>query len=181
MDTIIDLHRLENETDFEWKLRCCLAKKRKETDMDWIEIRDMLGLNITPDQLRKQAVGYEEYDNYIHNCEGASERILCVSDVHIPFNLPIDIFASYKGIVDTLIVNGDLLDCFSCSAFPKKFKVNLDEELVLGRQYIIDLINLTTPKKVMFVIGNHEYRMQRYCSDRLSNELLGINDCRRWI
>ena len=26
----------------------------------------------------------------------------------------------------------------------------------------------------MFVIGNHEYRMQRYCSDRLSNELLGI-------
>ena len=145
VDIIIDLHRLENETDFEWKLRCCLAKKRKETDMDWIEIRDMLGLNITPDQLRKQAVGYEEYDNYIHNCEGASERILCVSDVHIPFNLPIDIFASYKGIVDTLIVNGDLLDCFSCSAFPKKFKVNLDEELVLGRQYIINLINLTTP------------------------------------
>lgn len=131
MDVIIDLHRLENETDFEWKLRCCLAKKRKETDMDWIEIRDMLGLNITPDQLRKQAVGYEEYDNYIHNCEGASERILCVSDVHIPFNLPIDIFSGYKGIVDTLIVNGDLLDCFSCSAFPKKFKVNLDEELVL--------------------------------------------------
>ena len=164
----------ENETDFEWKLRCCLAKKRKETDMDWIEIRDMLGLNITSDQLRKQAVGYEEYDNYIHNCEGASERILCVSDVHIPFNLPIDIFSGYKGIVDTLIVNGDLLDCFSCSAFPKKFKINLDEELVLGRQYIIDLINLTTPKKVMFVMGNHEYRMQRYCSDRLSNELLGI-------
>ena len=24
MDTIIDLHRLENETDFEWKLRCCI-------------------------------------------------------------------------------------------------------------------------------------------------------------
>ena len=49
-----------------WQIRCCLAKRRKETDMDWIEIRDMLGLDITPDQLRKQAVGYEEYDNYIH-------------------------------------------------------------------------------------------------------------------
>lgn len=142
--------------------------------MDWVEIRDMLGLSITPDQLRKQAVGYLEYDNYINGFEGVSERILCISDVHIPFNLPVDIFASYKGIVDTLIVNGDLLDCFSCSAFPKKFKINLDEELVLGRQYIIDLINLITPKKVIFVMGNHEYRMQRYCSDRLSNELLGI-------
>ena len=48
-----------------WQIRCCLAKRRKETDMDWVEIRDMLGLDITPDQLRKQAVGYEEYDNYI--------------------------------------------------------------------------------------------------------------------
>ena len=45
-----------------WQIRCCLAKRRKETDMDWIEIRDMLGLEITPDQLRKQAVGYEEYE-----------------------------------------------------------------------------------------------------------------------
>lgn len=142
--------------------------------MDWVEIRDMLGLSITPDQLRKQAVGYLEYDNYVNGFEGVSERILCISDVHIPFNLPVDIFANYKGIVDTLIVNGDLLDCFSCSAFPKKFKINLDEELVLGRQYTIDLINLITPKKVIFVMGNHEYRMQRYCSDRLSNELLGI-------
>lgn len=34
--------------------------------MDWVEIRDMLGLSITPDQLRKQAVGYLEYDNYIN-------------------------------------------------------------------------------------------------------------------
>ena len=63
---ITDLHRLENEDFVAWTIRCCLAKKRKETDMDWIEIRDMLGLDITPDQLRKQAVGYEEYDNYIH-------------------------------------------------------------------------------------------------------------------
>ena len=76
--------------------------------------------------------------------------------------------------MDTIIINGDLLDCFSCSSFPKKFKVNLDEELVLGRQYIIDLINMISPKKVMFTMGNHEYRMQRYYSDRLSNELLGI-------
>lgn len=48
-----------------WQIRCCLAKKRKETDMDWIEIRDMLDLDITPDQLRKQAVGIELYDFHI--------------------------------------------------------------------------------------------------------------------
>ena len=44
--------------------------------MDWVEIRDMLGLNITPDQLRKQAVGYEEYDNYINGFDGVTTTIL---------------------------------------------------------------------------------------------------------
>ena len=67
-----DLNRRENETDFEWKLRCCLAKKRGETDMDWIEIRDMLGLNITPDQLRKISVGYAEYDDYLNGNSGVA-------------------------------------------------------------------------------------------------------------
>nr|DAT48979.1 MAG TPA: Calcineurin-like phosphoesterase [Caudoviricetes sp.] len=169
-----NFNRLENETPFEWKLRLCKAKLNKDIDLDWSEIADTLELDVSADHLRKTAYGLMEYDNYIHNCEGASERILCISDIHIPFNLPVDIFASYKGIVDTIIINGDLLDCFSCSSFPKKFKVNLDEELVLGRQYIIDLINMISPKKVMFTMGNHEFRMQRYYSDRLSNELLGI-------
>jgi len=171
---LYNFNRLENETPFEWKLRLCKAKLNKDIDLDWSEIADTLELDVSADHLRKTAYGLMEYDNYIHNCEGASERILCISDIHIPFNLPVDIFASYKGIVDTIIINGDLLDCFSCSSFPKKFKVNLDEELVLGRQYIIDLINMISPKKVMFTMGNHEFRMQRYYSDRLSNELLGI-------
>ena len=44
MSVITDLHRLENENMMAWQIRCCLAKRRKETDMDWVEIRDMLGL-----------------------------------------------------------------------------------------------------------------------------------------
>ena len=91
MNNITDLYRLENESHTAWKIRCCLAKKRKETDMDWIEIRDMLGLDITPDQLRKQAVGYEEYDNYINGFDGVATTILSVSDLHVPFQLPIEI------------------------------------------------------------------------------------------
>lgn len=170
----MEIKKLDNETDFEWKVRLCKAKLNHELDLDWIEIVGTLGLDIHPDSLRKMAYGYVEYDEYIHSNVGAAERILCISDIHIPFNLPVDILSKYRGSVDTIIVNGDLLDCFSCSSFPKKFKVDLGEELVLGRQYIIDLINNISPKKIMFVLGNHEYRMQRYLSDRLSSELLGI-------
>ena len=82
MTTITDLHRLENEDLMAWQIRCCLAKRRKETDMDWVEIRDMLELDITPDQLRKQAVGYEGYDNYINGSNSIATSILSISDLH---------------------------------------------------------------------------------------------------
>ena len=106
-----ELQRLDDEDFTAWKIRCCLAKKRKETDMDWSEIRDLLGLDITPDQLRKVAVGYEEYDNYIHGSNGVANRILSISDAHVPFNKPIDIFRPYANRIDTLVFNGDILDC----------------------------------------------------------------------
>ena len=92
-----DLSRHEDEDLMAWQIRCCLAKRRKETDMDWIEIRDMLGLDITPDQLRKQAVGYEEYDNYIHGFSGVATTILSISDLHYPFAKPLDTFKEYAG------------------------------------------------------------------------------------
>lgn len=174
VNTITDLHRLKNEDLMAWQIRCCLAKRRKETDMDWIEIRDMLGLDITPDQLRKQAVGYEEYDNYIHGCEGVATRILSISDAHVPFNLPIDIFSQYTNRVDILVFNGDTEDCWSCSSFPRRYRVGLDEEMILTRQYMIDVIELIHPKQVVVLMGNHEIRLGKLLTDRLNDDILSI-------
>lgn len=174
MSVITDLHRLENEDSIAWQIRCCLAKRRKETDMDWVEIRDMLGLDITPDQLRKQAVGVELYDKYINGFNGVATRILSISDLHIPFHLPIDIYKPYIGKVDTLVLNGDLEDCQSCSKFSKKYRIDVDKEMVMTREFLIELIHMLTPKKVIVVKGNHEHRMGRYLSDRLNEDLMSI-------
>mgnify|MGYP001665025340 FL=1 len=174
MNDITELHRLDGEDFVSWKIRCCLAKRRRETDMDWIEIRDMLGINITPDQLRKQAVGYEEYDDYIHGFFAVGTRILSISDAHVPFNLPIDIFKPYSNKVDILVFNGDTEDCWSCSSFPKRYRIGLDEEMVLTRQYMIDIINMIQPKKVVILMGNHEYRLGRYLTDKLNDDVLTI-------
>ena len=173
---MVDLHRLENENPIAWQIRCCLAKKKKETDMDWVEIRDMLGLDITPDQLRKQAVGIELYDDYIKNNHNSmiSNRILAISDLHIPFNLPINIYKNFIGKVDTLVLNGDIEDCQSCSRFSKKYRVDVDKEMVMTRDFIIELIHMLTPKKVVIIKGNHEHRMGRYLSDRLNEDLMSI-------
>lgn len=108
------------------------------------------------------------------NSFNVANRILSLSDLHIPFNLSLDTFKSYVGKVDTLVLNGDLEDCQSCSKFPKKYRVDVTEEMILTRQYIIDLINMLTPKDVIIVKGNHEHRMGRYLSDRLNEDLMNL-------
>ncbi len=54
-----------NIQDFEKELNLCLAKLNKETDKDWIEIVEELGLNIHYDTLRRMAYGYQKYNEYI--------------------------------------------------------------------------------------------------------------------
>jgi hypothetical protein len=71
-----------------------------------------------------------------------AERILAISDLHIPFEAPVNTFAAYTGNVDTLVLNGDVMDCQSISFFPKKYRINFMEEMIRARQYLISLIEL---------------------------------------
>lgn len=173
MDDIIDLQRLENESHTAWKIRCCLAKKRKETDMDWIEIRDMLGLDITPDQLRKQAVGYEEYDNYINGFDSVATSILSISDLHVPFQLDYKLLEKYRS-VDILQINGDVVDCQALSKFSKQYRISPMGEMIQGRQYLIDLIEYINPKKVVCNYGNHDIRFANYFAKNLDTDILQL-------
>ena len=54
----MNYNRLQNESDFEWKLRLSKAKINKEIDLDWQEIIDILGLNCSVDYLRHRANGW---------------------------------------------------------------------------------------------------------------------------
>lgn len=168
---VIDLKRLDGEEFTSWKIRCCIAKRRRETDMDWIEIRDMLGLDITPDQLRKQAVGYEEYDDYIHGVNSVATTILSISDLHVPFEKPLDTFKNYSNKIDVLQLNGDILDCSQLSRFSKVYRTSPIEEMIQSRQYIINLIEMINPKLVLVNHGNHELRLGSYLAKNLDNEI----------
>lgn len=59
------IKRRDNENDFEFKTRLCIAKLNKEIDLDWSEIVELLNLNVNADHLRKIAYGIKEYDNFI--------------------------------------------------------------------------------------------------------------------
>lgn len=166
--------RQPDETSFEWKLRLCIAKKKKELDLDWNEIVDILGLDITSDQLRKQAVGYLEYDNYIKGFDGVATTILSVSDLHIPFQLPKELLSDYVNKVDILQINGDVVDCQALSKFSKQYRISPMEELILGREYIIDLIDYIQPKKVICNYGNHDKRFANYFSKNIDTDILEL-------
>ena len=169
--SILSLDKQPNENNFEWKLRLCKAKINKEIDLDWQEIVDMLGLDVHPDHLRKTAYGLIEYDEYIHGFGGVATTILSISDLHYPFAKPLETFREYAGKIDVLQLNGDILDCMQLSRFSKSYRVSPIDEIIEGRQYIIDMIEMIKPKKVLVNHGNHELRLGSFLCKNLDNEL----------
>ena len=167
------MNRLAGETSFEWKLRCCKAKLNHDTDMDWQEIADMLGLDVSADHLRKVAYGLVEYDNYIHGVDAAATRILSLSDLHVPFQLPVDLLSAYRN-VDILQLNGDLSDMQSISSFDKVYRTSPMEEIIETRKYLIDLIEYVNPKNVIVNYGNHDARFESYLAKNLDSDLLEL-------
>jgi hypothetical protein len=99
---------------------------------------------------------------------------LSISDTHVPFQLPIETFSEYRNRVDILQLNGDIMDCQAISKFPKTYRVSPMEELIEGRQYLIDLIEYINPKKIVITYGNHDLRFQSYLSKNLDTDLLEL-------
>lgn len=167
------IEKKNSESNFEYELRLCKMKLSNQIDLTWQQITNKLGLNIHYDTLRKIAYGYKRYEYYMKNKSNKDTRILSISDLHIPFQLPIETFQDYIG-VDILQLNGDLQDCHSISKFPKKYRINFVEEMIETRQYLIDLINYIKPKKVYINYGNHENRLSRFLSEKLNEDILNL-------
>lgn len=105
---------------------------------------------------------------------GIKNRILCISDTHVPYQLPISTFAEYAGVTDILVLNGDIADCQAISKFPKTYRISPMNELIQTRQYLIDLINYIAPNKVVINYGNHDIRFQQYLAKNLDTDLLEL-------
>lgn len=171
---MINLNKWSNETDFEHKLRLCKLKINKEIDLDWSEIVELLGLDVSADHLRKTAYGLIEYDNYINLDSGVHTRILSLSDLHVPYQLPLTTYQDYVGKVDILQLNGDIGDCQSISKFPKTYRISPMEELIETRKHMVELIEYLKPKKVVITYGNHDMRFQSYFAKNLDTDILEL-------
>lgn len=90
-------------------------------------------------------------------------NILFLSDIHVPFHdIPALTVALKKGKernVNTIYLNGDIMDFYTLSRFVKDKKLrNLPNELEQGREFLKILRDLFPLAKIYYKIGNHDIR-----------------------
>jgi len=117
-----------------------------------------------------QSVSFEEEDFKFSISNGNVHKTVYTSDWHCPFQNQhaIEAFISFLKdyLPDVLILGGDILDCFSISLFHKKPARSL-----ITLQHEIDIASAIIrrcqkyAKKVFFLLGNHEYRINRLIVD----------------
>lgn len=93
-------------------------------------------------------------------------KIGLISDVHIPFHHigAIEAAIGYflKHEIDTLILNGDIIDCYELSEHDKSLdRPDTVEELMRLRQFLAEVRSLFPKARIVYKLGNHEDRWRR--------------------
>ena len=170
---------MREENRYEKIKRIVESKLVDRVDKDYTELsEEAFGKAYSSDVARRMFYGAKKVIDAIEEDEERvnkdETRILCISDMHIPFNRDIKEFFKYKGKVDTLVLNGDIIDNYSMSNFTKMYRLSLVEELIQARELLIELIEEIKPKKVTVVTGNHEIRLGKKIADKIGSDLLDL-------
>ena len=108
------------------------------------------------------------------------KNILVINDIHIPFHdsvaTEIALEWGEKRNIDTILLNGDIVDFYDVSRFIKTPNlVRVKEEIDMLRQFI-DGIHKSFPKvNIYYKLGNHEERIENYMKVK-APELYGIEE-----
>ena len=170
---------MREENRYDKIKRIVESKLVDRIDKDYTELsEEAFGKAYSSDVARRMFYGAKKVIDAIEEDKGRvnedETRILCISDMHIPFNRDIKEFFKYKGKVDILVLNGDIIDNYSMSNFTKMYRLSLVEELIQARELLIELIEEIKPKKVTVVTGNHVIRHGKKIADKIGSDLLDL-------
>ena len=104
----------------------------------------------------------------------ANNNILFLSDLHLPYHdikaLTIALEYGKANNVNTIYLNGDIMDCHHASDHEKDpHKRNMKEEFDIARNFL-DTIKEHFPKaKIFYKEGNHERRSEEHTSELQSH------------
>lgn len=111
--------------------------------------------------------------NCVHETIEATDAIveLACGDLHIPFHDEAAIsamldYAEQAG-VNLITINGDLLDFYQVSSFTKKpLQSRPFQEIEIAKEWLTGLRQRFPQARIIFLQGNHEYRLERYICDK---------------
>jgi len=112
------------------------------------------------------------YEEYLPYCLFPSDnKILILNDIHIPFHDSKALLTALKygrdKNVNTIILNGDIIDLYSESKFNRIPRLrNTKVEIDLTRQFLTMLRERFPKAKIIYKEGNHEFRLKSYLMDK---------------
>ena len=111
-----------------------------------------------------------------------SKRVLMLSDIHFPYQDDDALFAALEfGLqheVDTIWLNGDIMDCYQLSRFDKDpRKRDFKYELDVTRAFLSGLREMFPKALILFKMGNHENRWENFLRQK-AVELLDMEEFR---
>ena len=108
-----------------------------------------------------------------------SKRIGILSDIHLPYydrealNAAIESIAKFEP--GTVILNGDIIDCYHLSSFEKDpRKRSFKYELDMLKNFFVQMREFFPKQRIIYKIGNHEERYERMILNRIP-ELIDLD------
>lgn len=116
----------------------------------------------------------------IYNLPQSDNNVLVISDLHIPYHdikaLTVAFDYGKRENVNTIFINGDLLDFYQISRFVNvERRRSVAEELEIAKDFL-RILRETFPKaSLYFLLGNHDIRLQHYLANK-APELLDVEE-----
>lgn len=97
-------------------------------------------------------------------------KMLVLSDIHCPYQISniLEIVEKHKDEIDTLVLGGDIIDCYSISSFATLEPRPLVVEMASCHRLLKDIQDIIPNAKKIIIKGNHELRWEKYLSSMKS-------------
>lgn len=98
-------------------------------------------------------------------------NILLISDIHIPYHdidaITIALEYGVRENVNTIFINGDLIDFARISRFESDFtKRSVKEEFDITKQFLRVLRQVFPTQEIYWLKGNHDIRLEKYLAQK---------------
>ncbi|OSA92841.1 UNVERIFIED_ORG: hypothetical protein B2H93_13525 [Clostridium botulinum] len=125
------------------------------------DLNKILGTTYRESYLRGKGQNFNKGRDFVKSDNKFDNSIMIINDIHAPYEREdlLESISKHSDEIDTLIINGDYLDCHSISSFSQVKETSLKDEVVYG-YYLLKKIRkiLNRNQKIIMNCGNHEKR-----------------------